>query len=269
MNHRTVRGRRAALVLALGTAFIATPAIGATDITDIGTIDQQAIGAMPQFLAASKQMETYGQNLQKQYAARAAHVSQSDQQKLGAEFQAKIADKQRSLMGPLFQRAQVAIASVSSSHNLTIVLDKRMVVFGGQDITGPVKDLLSGVSDPVPPVSTPPPSSVGYVDASQLAQAPKMKSAQDEFTKFKTDQDKSAGARMKAAKSDADKEAVLKDYRKTIDDEQLKVLKPAVDSETAAISDVAKGKKISLVVDRSNVIFGGTDITKDVADKLK
>ena len=46
-----------------------------------------------------------------------------------------MADKQRQLFGPLFGRAQVAIASVASSKNLTVVVDKRIVVFGGQDIT--------------------------------------------------------------------------------------------------------------------------------------
>ena len=36
-----------------------------------------------------------------------------------------------------------------------------------------------------------------------------------------------------------------------------------------AIADVAKAKGLMLVVDRGNVVFGGTDITTDVTAKLK
>jgi outer membrane protein len=161
MNHLLTRGRSAALAFALGAALLAVPASGANDVSDIGSLDQQALAALPQFQAANKQLNTYGASLQKQYVGRAQHASQSDQQRLAAEFQSKMADKQRQLFGPLFGRAQVAIASVASSKNLTVVVDKRIVVFGGQDITNSVKDLLTGVGDPVPPVSTPPPSRSG------------------------------------------------------------------------------------------------------------
>jgi hypothetical protein len=86
------RGRGAALVFALAAAVLATPAIGATDLTDIGSIDQNALAALPQFQAANKQLADYGSSLQKQFAARAAHASQADQQKLYGQFQAEMAD---------------------------------------------------------------------------------------------------------------------------------------------------------------------------------
>ena len=139
MNNPFTRGRAAALAFALGAAILATPAIGATDVTDIGSLDQAALAALPSFQAANKQLNDYGANLQKQYIGRARKASQADQQKLGAEFQGKMAAKQRQLFGPLFAKAQVAIASVASSKNLSVVVDKRIVVVGGQDITGSVQ----------------------------------------------------------------------------------------------------------------------------------
>ena len=269
MINPAMRGRAAALAFALGAAILATPAIGATDVTDIGSLDQTALAALPSFQSANKQLTDYGTNLQKQYIARARHASQSQQQKLAAEFQGRMADKQRQLFAPLFQKAQVAIASVASSKNLSVVVDKRIVVFGGQDITGSVRDLLTSVGDPVPPVSTPPPSKVGYVDQATIDATPKVKAATDEFGKFKTEQDKIAGDKLKSAKTDAEREAILKDYRKILDDKQTATLKPMVDTTRSAISDVAKGKGLILVVDKGNIVFGGTDITKDVTDKLK
>lgn len=268
MNLIRTRGR-AALAFAVGVALFATPAIGGTDVTDIGAIDQAALSQLPAFQSANRQLNSYGASLQKQYAGRAAHASQADQQRLAQEFQGKMAAKQRELFGPLFQKAQVAIASVASSKNLGVVVDKRIVVFGGADITGPVRDLLGGVGDPVPPVSTPGPASVGYVDQSAIDATPKVKAASDEFLKFKATQDKSAGDKLKGAKNDADRDAILKEYRKTLDDEQAKTLKPVVDQTRGAISDVAKSKGLVLVIDRGNIIYGGTDITADVTSKLK
>jgi outer membrane protein len=263
------RGRAAALAFALGVAVVATPAIGATDVTDIGSLDQGALAALPSFQAANKQLTDYGNGLRGQYIRRAQHASQAEQARLGNEFQQKMADKQRQLFGPLFQKAQVAIASVASSKNLSVVVDKRIVVFGGQDITPNVRQLLTGIGDPVPPSSTPPPSKVGYVDQSAIDQTAKVKAATDDFSKFKNDQDRAAQDKLKTAKTDADRDAILKDYRKTLDDKQKTTLQPVVDQTRNAMSDVAKSKGLILVVDKGNIVFGGTDITKDVVDKLK
>jgi outer membrane protein len=269
MNNPITRGRAAALAFALGAAILATPAIGATDVVDIGSLDQAALASLPSFQAANKQLNDYGAGLQKQYLGRAQHASQAEQQRLANEFQGKMADRQRQLFGPLFNKAQVAIASVASSKNLSVVVDKRIVVVGGTDITNNVRDLLTSVGDPVPPVSTPPPSKVGYVDQSAIDQTPKVKSATEAFVKFKQDQDKIAADKLKAAKTTADRDTVLKDYRKTLDDKQNQTLKPVIDSTRSAISDVAKSKGLILVVDKGNIVFGGQDITKDVTDKLK
>ena len=269
MNNPFKRGRAAAVVFALCAAVLATPAIGATDVIDIGSLDQSALAALPAFQAANKALSDYGTGLQKQYIGRAQRASQAQQQKLAAEFQGKMAEKQRQLFGPLFAKAQVAIASVASSKNLSVVVDKRIVVFAGQDITPSVRDLLTGIGDPVPPSSTPPPSKVGYVDQSAIDATPKVKAVTDEFVKFKGEQDKIAAEKLKGAKTDADRDAVLKDYRKTLDEKQNKTLKPMVDTTRNAIAEVAKAKHLVLVIDKGNIVFGGTDITKDVTDKLK
>ena len=133
------------------------------------------------------------------------------------------------MLGPIFARAQVAIASVASSKNLSIVVDKQIVIVGGQDITGAVRDLLTGVGEPVPPVNTPPPSTVGYVDQQQIDAVPSIKAAADDFAKFKAAQDQAAAAKFKSAKTQAERDAIMKDYQKTLDDKQNQTLKPLVD----------------------------------------
>ncbi len=258
-----------AALAALAFALIAAPAAIAADTADIGFVDQGALSALPSFAAAKRQIDAYGTDLQKQYIGRARNASPSEQQRLSSDFQQKIADKQRQVLGPLFRRAQIAIASVASSHNLSVVVDKQIVIVGGEDITGGVRDLLTGVGEPVPPVNTPPPSSVGYVDQAAIDALPSMKSAADDFQKFKATQDQQTSVKFKAAKTQADRDAILKDYQKTLTDKQNQTLKPLVDKTRDAMASVAQKKGLVLVVDRSNIIYGGTDITADVTSALK
>jgi len=245
------------------------PAALAADNADIGYVDQAALSALPSFAAAKRTIDAYGGSLQKTYIARARGAAQSEQQRLSAEFQQKMADEQRNVLGPLFARAQVAIASVASSKNLSIVVDKQIIITGGQDITGPVKDLLTGVGEPVPPVNTPPPSTVGYVDQTQIDALPAVKSAADDFQKFKATQDQQYAAKFKGAKTQADRDSVMKDYQKTLTDKQTATLKPLADKTTNAMASVAQKHGLILVIDRGNVIYGGMDITSEVTAALK
>jgi outer membrane protein len=260
---------RIAALGALTAALIATPAALADDLTGIGYVDQAQLSALPAFQQANRQLQDYGANLQKEYIGRARNASQAQQQALAAEFQQKIADKQRAVLGPLFGKAQVAIASVASSKNLTVVIDKRIIIVGGDDITGDVRDLLTGVGDPVPPVTTPPPSNVGYVDQRQIDALPQIRSAADDYAKFKADEDRQTAQKLRGAKSESDRAAVLKDYQKQLEDKQNTTLKPLVDKTKNAMADVAHKRNLVLVIDRSNIIYGGTDITADVTAALK
>ena len=251
-------------------ALTAAPLALAADITDVGYVDQAAIGSLRPFLDANRQFEAFRSDLQRQYAGRMRSArSSADQQRIAGEFQQKMVAKQRTMLGPLFARAQTAIASVSSSKNLSVVVDKRIVVYGGQDITKAVIDLMQSPGDVVPPVSTPPPSEVGFVDQNVLDGTAKLKAANDEFTKFNADQQAQLQQKLRSAKTDSQREQLYKDYQKTVSDKQNQVLKPLVDQTKSIIADVARKKNLILVIDRGDLIYGGTDITSDVQNGLK
>lgn len=251
--------------------FIAAPAALAADLTDVGFIDQAAIGALPQFQKANAEVAQYKAQLDPQFAAAMKGAkSPSAQQQVQARFQQKFVDEQRKVLGPLFARAQAAIAQVSSNDRLTVIVDKRIVVYGGKDITKDVVDLVNGPGPVVPPVATPGPSSIGFVDQSQLDEVPKIKNANDSFNKWATDQRAAALKQMQGAKTDPKKQQqIFQDFQKSVNDQQDKVLKPVLDQEKSAIANAASQKHLILVVDRSDVIYGGTDITADVQNALK
>lgn len=114
-----------------------------------------------------------------------------------------------------------------------------------------------------------PTSDIGVVDQrevisnnSQLAlnYQQKMKDTADEMQK---DFDaKSQGM------SDADKEKLFNDMQQQFNQKRTAIEKDMEDQVTGAVKSVASKKGLSLVVDKSAVIYGGTDITKEVSDSL-
>ncbi len=266
LNNRLAVGL--SLLALLG--FLSAPASLAADLTDIGFVDQSALSQIRTFTDANRQLAAYQAQLNREFAQEMRGAkSAEDQQRIAADFRARLDARQRQLFGPLFARAQVAIASVASSKNLSVVVDRRIIIFGGQDITKNVVDLLSSVGDPVPPVNTPPPSTVGFVDQAQIDQVPKLKSAASDFEKFRNDQQQLTQAKLKSAKTDADRQAILKDFQQTLTDKQKAMLEPLVQQTRDAMASVARKKGLVLVIDKGNLIYGGTDITSDVVAALK
>lgn len=261
----------ALFVAAAIVAFAAAPAAIGADLTDVGYIDQAAIGAQPQFQRANTQVAQYKAQLDSQFAAQIKRArSDSDRQRIAGEFQQRFLDKQREVLGPLFGRAQAAIAQVSSNQHLAVIVDKRIVVYGGVDITRNVIDLVNGSAVVSPPTATPPPADIGYVDQTQIDQVPRIKQANDDFLKYASDQRAQALKQMQGAKNNPQQQqAIFQNYQKSLTAQQDKMLKPLVDQTRAAMGKVAQQKHLILVVDRSDVIYGGTDITSDVQNALK
>jgi outer membrane protein len=256
----------------LGTAIIAAliaPAAIAADLNDVGYIDQTALGSLPQFASANAQLAQYKAGLDKQFAAAMKSArTDADKQNVTIRFQQQLQDKQRELVGPLFQRAQLALATVAGNRKLSIVVDKRIIVYGGQDVTGDVINAIRSSQALNPPSASPPPSEIGFVDQSALDNSTKVKNANDELQKYMDQQRPAFQQKLKAAKTDAEKNDVGAQFDKLMSDKRDQLLKPLVDQTKAATASVAKSKSLLLVIDRGDVIYGGTDITQDVQSAL-
>jgi outer membrane protein len=91
----------------------------------------------------------YGQTLQqikkiadqKQEQAKAAIDKESDNNKKAEIFQAmrkEIAEEEQKLMQPLFKDIDLAVRTVASAKQVTVVVDKTALFYGGVDITDDV-----------------------------------------------------------------------------------------------------------------------------------
>jgi outer membrane protein len=250
-------------------AICLTPGAIAADLTDVGFLDQADVANLPVFVNANRQLAGYKTQLDAEYNAQVRRArTDADKQRITMQFQQELNDKQRELAGPLFQRVQLAIAAVSATRNLSIVVDKRIVIYGGQDVTKDVEAVFSGPAAIAPPAGTPPPSEIGFVDQSVLDGIPKVQTANAQMQQFESTQRQIYAAKLASARSSSDKQQILTDYNKTIADKQDELLKPLVDQTKSATAGIARKKGLLLVVDRADVIYGGTDITTDVQNEL-
>lgn len=126
--------------------------------------------------------------------------------------------------------------------------------------------------------------SVGVVNLQQLLDTyPAYKQAQGQLQQAEQNYQKELSVRLKkleeAQKAGATKEKLMqmqKQYEKEVEPirqrgqqlyQQLYAkLKAKIER---AIADVAKSKHVEVVYDKQAVLFGGTDLTQDVAKKLK
>ena len=99
---------------------------------------------------------------------------------------------------------------------------------------------------------------------------PSIKSAADDFAEVQGDRRSSGRGEIQeredASRSRRDHERLSEDARPT---SRTQTLKPLVDKTHDAMSSVAQKRGLVLVVDRGNIIYGGTDITADVTSALK
>ncbi len=255
----------AAVLLSLSLS----PGAIAADLTDVGFVDQADIANLPVFASANRQLASVKAQLDAQYENQVRRArSDADKQRITLQFQQLLSDKQREIAGPLFQRAQLAIAAVAATRNLSVVVDKRIVIYGGQDITKDVETIFASPQAIQPPAASPPPSEIGYVDQTVLDSIAKVQSANNEMQQFQTTQRQLYAAKLAQAKSNTDKQQIFTEYNKSISDKQDQLLKPLVDETKSATAAIAKRKNLLLVVDKADVVYGGMDITTDVQNEF-
>ena len=270
-SSRTARFRHAVVATAAVAALTLalTPQVLATDIADVGIVDQAAIGNLKQFQDAKAQFGQYQAQLSAQYQAAIKGKSTADQQRISSDFQSRLSSAQHQLFDPLIGRANAAIAQVAANKSLSVVVDKQVVVFGGLDITKDVTDLLNQPGQIVPPVNTPAPSEIGFVDRTQIDALPKMKTASDQFVQFQNQLRSQLATQINSKTPPDQRQKIIASYQQQLQDEKNKVLQPLVDQTDKAIASVAKSKGLWLVVNAESRVYGGTDVTADVVKALQ
>jgi outer membrane protein len=128
------------VLIVLGAASVGSAAAAAPAGDTIGVIDsQEIISKHPSFEDAAKQLQQTGR--QKESEAKAMADKETEPAKKAQAVQTKrmeLAKEEQRLMEPIFKECQEAVRVVAKKQNITLVLEKASVYFGGKDITDDV-----------------------------------------------------------------------------------------------------------------------------------
>ncbi len=220
-------------------------------------------------MAAQQQFAQFRDQMSRDFQGAIRGKPQAEQQRIYADFNQRMAAKQHEMFDPLLGRAQTAIALVAATKSLSVVVDKQIIIYGGHDITKDVIDTINQPGQVVPPVNTPPPSEIGFVDQQQIDALPKAKAANDEFMAARQRLGQDMNKQLAATKDRQAQAAIVQSFNEQLKAEQKRIAKPIADATDKAIADVARKRKLILVVDQTDRVYGGTDITADVVAALK
>ncbi len=132
----------AATVAAAG--MLAVGGVLGASAAGIGYVNTNALmQAHPKMEKARLDMRTAAQRAEQDFEKRSAGKSDEEKQRIASELQRQLNEKNGSLMNPIVQDIQKAIAQVRQEKGLDIVIDQAAVIDGGVDLTSEVGQRLA------------------------------------------------------------------------------------------------------------------------------
>ena len=110
----------------------------------VGIVDQQQILSQhPDAQNVQTQMNAAIQEVQKDFEEKSAGMSDQEKQDYYQQCQQRLQQKQQELVDPIMKSVEEAIQKVADAKGLSVVMDKALVIYGGQDITQDVINRLT------------------------------------------------------------------------------------------------------------------------------
>lgn len=111
---------------------------------------------------------------------------------------------------------------------------------------------------------------VGLIDPQAvLFQHPKYEATLRQIDAIATQKQDEAKKLIDAESDNNKKQQLFQDMRRTIAEEEQKLMQPLFREIDLAVRSVAGTKKITVVLDKGAIFFGGVDITEEVVQELK
>ena len=126
-------------VMQTGNPVNAAPSsnIGVVDTSKVFAPDNEAI------VNAQKELQTASQDMQTQFEEQSANMSDEEKAQLFEKMQGEMSERQEKIQKGLKDKLEKAVGSVASTKGLSLVVDKSVVLYGGQDITDQVAKQLT------------------------------------------------------------------------------------------------------------------------------
>ncbi len=116
----------------------------AADKGAVGVIDaRQVMSQHPDRQTVESQMQAAADEIRKDFEEKSKGMNDQEKQDYLQQSQQRLLQKQQELVEPVEQSVQDAVKKVADTKGISVVLDKSVVVYGGQDITQDVINKLS------------------------------------------------------------------------------------------------------------------------------
>ncbi len=242
-------------------------------VKKVASIDDSAINSMDEFRQAEESLDAWAQEESQRLQKEAQGQSDEVKAQLYQQFQLELQKKTNETLNPLKERARAAVATAAKNKGVSVVLDKKIVVYGVPDITEDVKSLLAGGGD----LSYPDDEEnlekapVGYFDQTIVRSLKVFKEAEMEV--YNERNRLLSEMRDHLEKSDQRPgPAEIQQMQKTIEARlealQEQRISPLLKAVTDSVADVAKEEGLSLVLDTQHVMYGGRNLTEQVVDSF-
>lgn len=238
--------------------------------SEVGIIDKDEIFKMSAFKKAENNVQKKIMELQQKFAQESKGLSPEKAKELSQLYEQQIEKTKADELKPLLDKAQAAVALVAKEKQLKVVLDKKIVVCGAEEITDLVKDKFKEsdtLEAPKDDVGTE--SQIGYFDQEVVRSLKLFRDVDKQFMEWYAKLKKEAEQKIKAAGSDEERQKLFAQYNQVYKAQQDQIYVPVLNKVTKTVEKVAKEKELILVLDKQYVMYGGRNITDEVADKLK
>lgn len=244
----------------------------------VGSIDRDKVLAIKRFEPSFEKLKQATQKAEKEFEKLTRDLDESDPEdmkkiaQLRMQYQQELLKKSNQIINPVYKEAEAAVAAVAVENNMSTVLDKTIVVCGAKDITDEVIAKLEGDKE----VSMPDEqtlqklserSTIGYFDREVITNLPDFREAEKKVMQVAAQYQEKF--KEKAADlNDQQRQQLQLMMMSELQRVQEDIYAPLYRQVNRTVKRVAKADNLDLVVNKENVMYGGRNITDEVADQL-
>ena len=244
-------------------------------VKKVASIDESVIYQMDMFVKANEELDKWADETSKKYQEEVKDKSDEEKAKKFQEFQAELEIKTNETLNPLKEKARAAVATAAKNKSVTVVLDKKIIVYGVPDMTDDVKGLLESGNDLTYPEDNEEQlkqAPIGYFDQNIVSNLKVFKEAEMELIQERNGMLQKMREEMQKAQergeqpSPAEIQAMQKAIEARLESLQQQKLTPLLKAVNDSVEEVAKQEGLSLVLDTQHVMYGGRNLTELVVD---
>ncbi len=133
------------VIAAAGAVATSATANAAPAVSGIGYVDFRLLVAQhPDTPAAEKSIQDLIQQTEAEFKDKSANMNDQDKKNLYLQMKQQLDAKGSAIMGDIEAKVTAAVKEVADKKGLSVVVDKSITIYGGEDITAEVGKKLTG-----------------------------------------------------------------------------------------------------------------------------